>query len=443
MRQSLAVFIGKCVYALTRLRGGGSAFPGLVALRVAPRFLQNASSRLPRGIIFVLGSNGKSTTTHMVSQILRAHGLTVFTNPTGANLPQGVASSLLRQVGIGGVIRADIAVLEVDEAFAVELAEILAPRVVLGLNTQVDQLYRFIDTERAGIMMLDAMTLASEAIVTNRDDPFLSTIGARLAAVNTTTPNGDAPTKGPEPVRGKTKARVVAFGVAADVVSASPNGLLNAQNFSEPSHARALEVVTEVSAISDVGTTLTTRNERLELNLPARGMHYAVDAAAAVTTVQQILGAEWSSEITSAAFSAMKPAYGRGEVLPFESTDVTFVMFKNMASLQLNLDSLPAKIGPVMVAIDEGTPDMSWMYDVRFDALRHVDVISGDKCWQVANCLTMKGVTFDVVEPNVENAVARMRELASPGVRQTWVVNYEITMIARTLIGFRELASGA
>jgi hypothetical protein len=172
-------------------------------------------------------------------------------------------------------------------------------------------------------------------------------------------------------------------------------------------------------------------------------MHYAIDAAAAVTTVQQVLGSEWSAELTAAAFSDMKPAYGRGEVLPFESTDVTFVMFKNMASLQLNLDSLPTETGPVMVAIDEGTPDMSWIYDVRFDALRHVDVISGDKCWQMANCLTMKGVTFDLVEPNVEKAVACMRELATPGVRQTWVVNYEITMIARKLIGFSELASGS
>ena len=420
MRQSLAVIIGKCVYALTKLRGGGSAFPGLVALRIAPRLLQNAFSRLPRGIVFVLGSNGKSTTTHMVSQILRAHGLSVFTNPTGANLPQGVASSLLRQVGVGGVITADIAVLEVDEAFAVELAEILLPRVVLGLNTQIDQLYRFIDTERAGVMMLDAMALASEAIVTNRDDPFLSTVGVR-----------------------ESSARVVAFGVSREVVAASPNGLLNAQNFTQPAKAKKLDVVTEVTALSDLGTTLTMKGARLELSLPARGMHYAVDAAAAVTTVKQVLGAEWSAQLTAGAFAAMKPAYGRGEVLPFESTDVTFVMFKNMASLQLNLDSLPRETGPVMVAIDEGTPDMSWIYDVRFDALRHVDVISGDKCWQMANCLAMKGVTFDLVEPNVEKAVSRMRELATAGVRQTWVVNYEITMIARKLIGFSELASSS
>lgn len=425
MRQSLAVIIGKCVYALTKLRGGGSAFPGLVALRLAPRLLQTAFSKLPRGIVFVLGSNGKSTTTHMVSQVLRAHGLRVFTNPTGANLPQGVASSLLGQVGASGVIRSDIAVLEVDEAFAVSLAQILSPRVVLGLNTQVDQLYRFIDTERAGVMMLDAMALATEAIVTNRDDPFLSTVASRVS------PTGPTP-------------RVVAFGVSPQVIAASPNGLLNAANYAgDGQSGRVSDVVTEVASLTDSGTTLKTAGVSLDLTLPARGMHYAVDAAAAVTTVQQVLGDDWSAEHTAAAFADMKPAYGRGEVLPFASSEVTFVMFKNMASLQLNLDALPHETGPVMIAIDEGTPDMSWIYDVRFDALQHIDVISGDKCWQMANCLAMKGVTFDLVEPNVEKAVARMRELVTPGVRQTWVVNYEITMIARKLIGFSELASGA
>lgn len=431
MRQFLAVLIGKFVYAATKLRGGGSAFPGLVALRIAPRLLATAFGRLPRGVVFVLGSNGKSTTTHMISELLRHHGLRVFTNPTGANLPQGVASSLLRQVGASGIIDADIAVLEVDEAFAVALAEILTPRVVLGLNTQVDQLYRFIDTERAGVMMLDAMILARDGIVTNRDDPFLSTVGEHMNSA-----------------RGSVTPRVVSFGVSADVVNESPSGLLNAENFSTKSAGRSKKktpekVNTEVVALTTNGAQLSTRSALLDITLPARGLHYAVDAAAAITTSQQVLDDAWSSETTQQAFAAMKPAYGRGEVLPFAQTSVTFVMFKNLASLQLNLDALSPDVGPVMLAIDEGTPDMSWIYDVNFDALAHVDVVSGDKCWQIANCLTMKGVSFDRVEPRVDKAVAFMRTIADDRAPQTWIVNYEITMIARALIGFGELETGA
>ena len=431
MRQFLAVLIGKCVYAATKLRGGGSAFPGLVALRVAPNLLAQAVRRLPRGVVLVVGSNGKSTTTHMISELLRHHGLRVFTNPTGANLPQGLASSLVRQVGASGIIQGDIAVLEVDEAFAVTLAEMLQPRIVVGLNTQVDQLSRYIETERAGAMMLDAMILAQEAIVTNRDDPYMSTVGEHMQAA-----------------RSSSSPRVVSFGVSADVINESPSGLLNAENFSSrssgPPQAGALDQAgAEVTALTSKGAQLSTGGGLLDVTLPARGLHYAVDAAAAVATCQQVLGKSWSSDKTLQAFLAMKPAFGRGEVLPFGHTSVTFVMFKNLASLQLNLDALPADLGPVMLAIDEGTADMSWIYDANFHALTHVDVISGAKCWQIATCLTMKGVTFDRVEPQIEKAVAHLRTISENRVAQTWIVNYEVTMIARSLIGFTELETSA
>ena len=418
MRQTLAVLVGKAVLALGKLRGGGSAFPGLVALRLSPRLLENAFARIPRGVIFVLGSNGKSTTTHMVSDILRSHGLRVFTNPTGANLPQGVASSLLGQVGLRGVIDADIAVLEVDEAFAVELARTLRPRIVLGLNTQIDQLYRFIDTERAGHMMLDAMARAAAEVISNRDDPFLRTIDTVLTS--------DSP-------------RLTYFGVTQKIVDESPNGLLNADNFTEVSSGPTRQAQVQVEGLVDGRAVIRVDKTTVSVKLPAFGLHYAVDAAAAVTVAWRELGDDWSPAATEASFDSMKPAYGRGEVLPFEGTQVTMVMFKNLASLQLNVDSLRGQAGPLMVAIDEGTPDMSWIYDAKFDGIDRVDVVSGDKAWQMALCLKMRGVRVDLVEPNVRQAVEYMRELASDGRRQTWLVNYEVTMIARTLIGFGEL----
>lgn len=425
MRQTLAVLTGKAVLALTKLRGGGSAFPGLVALKIAPQLLARAFSRIDRGVIFVLGSNGKSTTTHMISDVLRAHGLRVFTNPTGANLPQGVASSLLSQVGPRGIISADIAVLEVDEAFAVDLAHILKPRLVLGLNTQIDQLYRFIDTERVGHMMLDAMELASENIVSNRDDPFLSTIDGQVSP------------------QSKTGPHLTYFGVDPAVIGASPHGLLNARNFSDDAPGGTREAAVEVVAVENGRARLRTEGAELDIKLPAFGLHYAVDAAAAVAVSRATLLSQWSADVTTRAFEEMRPAYGRGEVLPLGDTSVTMVMFKNLASLQLNLDSLPQDPGPLMLAIDEGTPDMSWIYDVSFDSIRHVDVISGDKAWQMALCLMMKGVSVGEIEPDVSRAVHAMRSRASSGQPQTWIVNYEVTMIARTLIGFGELETRA
>src|SRR5665647_108343 len=98
VRTSVAVAAGKVARAATRLRGGGSAMPGLVVERLDPRFLTNALAGLSRGVVVVTGTNGKTTTTKMLVAILREHGLTVFTNPTGSNFTRGVISSMLAEI---------------------------------------------------------------------------------------------------------------------------------------------------------------------------------------------------------------------------------------------------------------------------------------------------------------------------------------------------------
>ena len=50
--------------------GGGSTVPGVVARRVDPKVLTKLSRRLPLGSAAITGTNGKTTTTRMVSKIL-------------------------------------------------------------------------------------------------------------------------------------------------------------------------------------------------------------------------------------------------------------------------------------------------------------------------------------------------------------------------------------
>lgn len=103
---------------------------------------------MPLGVVLVSGTNGKTTTTRMVASMLSDLGLKVFTNPTGSNFVRGVVSALLTEVTLGGKLDADIAVLELDEAYAVHFVKQVKPRYALLLNVMRDQLDRFgeIDT---------------------------------------------------------------------------------------------------------------------------------------------------------------------------------------------------------------------------------------------------------------------------------------------------------
>ena len=66
MRNRLSIILGKSVQKIARIRGGGSALPGLFIEKVSPDFIKNTLDKLPRGVVIVSGTNGKTTTTKMI-----------------------------------------------------------------------------------------------------------------------------------------------------------------------------------------------------------------------------------------------------------------------------------------------------------------------------------------------------------------------------------------
>ena len=122
MQKHYSVPIGKTVRHLARIRGGGTALPGLVIEKIDPDFIKRTLSQLPRGVVIITGTNGKTTTTKMVVELLESQGLKVFTNRTGSNFSRGVAAALLGEIDGKGKLTADIAVLELDEAHGVHFA---------------------------------------------------------------------------------------------------------------------------------------------------------------------------------------------------------------------------------------------------------------------------------------------------------------------------------
>ena len=124
MAKPLVTILGKAVRHATKMRGGGSALPGLFVERIDSNFIPHTLAQLPHGIVLISGTNGKTTTTKMVVELLESQGLKVFTNRTGSNFTRGVAAALLGEIDMRGRLNADIAVLELDEAHAVHFVDV-------------------------------------------------------------------------------------------------------------------------------------------------------------------------------------------------------------------------------------------------------------------------------------------------------------------------------
>lgn len=424
MRIALAVLFGRAVRWLTRLRGGGSAMPGNVALLFAPKFLEHAFSQVENGIIFVSGSNGKSTTTNMLARILRAHGLRVFTNPSGGNLPQGIASALLADVGLNGLVVADVAVLEVDEAYSVGLSRRLSPTTTLLVNVQVDQLNRFFEPARVAKMLSTLADATSRNLILNADDDSLREIGHRLGK--------DSPSK-----------NVSWFGVAPSLLSTAPHGLANVIQMDATKALERPTVATEVASVSPLRAQLRIGSNQTEVPLPARGLHYAVDAAGAVQASRVVLGETFDADLAVAGLASMDTVYGRGEIITVRGEDIEVIMMKNPPSLQMNLDALEARPEQLLVAVDEGTPDPSWIYGIDLSSLGDVDIVTGTKAWQIATRFAYDGHAVRNVEPDPDKAVEWFLALPRPtqGVK-VMLVNYELMMSIRKRLGFLELEGG-
>lgn len=409
-----------------RLRGGGSAYPGFIARKIRPTFVRDIVAQLPHGIVVILGSNGKSTTTNMVTGILREHGLRVFTNPSGANLPQGIASSLLGEVGITGKLDADIGVIEVDEAFGAVLCRELKPTAAVILNLQIDQIYRFFEPERVAGMFSDIVAEVSQLVVLNQDDNFLSTLGTRLEK--------------------ERRLTVQYFGVDSAVLDASPHGQVLARDYANESLAPATDrsLRAEVVASSGNYASLVFEGATHELTLSARGLHYAVDAAGAIALAAGVLGDRFSIDTAVAALASTKAVYGRGEVIDYEGQRIEILLLKNLASLQMNLDYLDGVPDSVLLAFDEGSKDPSWLYAADFSHLKHVDVVSGPKAAFMALRLEYAGVTYGVIEPSVEKAIQLILDSPTPNdATRTFILDYDQMLLARKYLGHSDLEAGA
>jgi UDP-N-acetylmuramyl tripeptide synthase len=391
VRYAPAILLGRALRTVARWRkpGGGSAVPGLVVNTIASGFLPRTLNSFPQGLVIVTGSSGKSTTTKMLVAALRAHGSSVFTNPSTANISQGLTSALLEQVGLRGRIAGDIAVLEMDEGHGARIADSLDPRVVVLTNVMVDQIDRFHDSDMVAAMLGKIARRATGTVVVNADDLHLVRLGDGIAA----------------PVA------VARYGVTAEVLAANPRGL--GYTLTSPTRLRAGDGML-LTGVDGRDATVSVDGREHAVRLPARGTHYAVDALTALAAARAALGPTFDAALAVTAISGIPPVFGRGEVVSVRGTTVEFVLVQNPASFQLNVDSLAAGTEQILVAVGSDVRDPSYLWPADTSGLGRVVIASGSKAQDIALQLVYDGVTVDRIEPDLGRALDDFLALPEP-----------------------------
>lgn len=409
-----AILIGRMVRIAVRLvrPGGGSALPGLILSKIAPGLLAKTLASFSDGLVVVTGSAGKSTTTKMLVAIVRAHGKTVFTNPSTANIAQGFYSSIIERSNLFGRIQGDVAILEMDEGHAAEITKRISPRQVTLLNVLEDQLDRFVDPAMVREKLAAVAAKAKNALVLNADDQNILLINKDLDSKLTSL-----------------------FGVQKSLISKSEHGLGHA-----PTYLTELPrplVQTEVLEQLPERTTTRVLDQEVSFSLPNRGLHFALDAAAALESARRYLGDSFDANLAARTLEELPPVFARGEITNVNGVEVEFILVQNPMSFQLNLDNLPADQEQVMVAIGRDVHDPSWLWTVDMKKMPPIDIVTGFNYAEMALRLAYDEIPVGEIVPDLEEALEKFFGQPAPkSGRRTVIFSADAMRRTRRALGF-------
>lgn len=390
MRYLAAILIGRLIRVAVRLvrPGGGSALPGLVVSKLAPTLVYKTLRSFPLGYVAITGTAGKSTTTKMVVAIVRAHGVDVFTNPSTANIEQGFFSTIVRTGNLFGQVAGDIAILEMDEAHAASVSMRVQPKTSVILNVLEDQLDRFIDPSLVRDTLATVVRNTEGKVLLNADDQNCLQIAKVEAAAES----------------------AIWFGFAESLAKGS--NLQYAPTYLEDLTRPSANVIVE--SYQEQRVSVLVDETKASFQLPSRGVHFALDAVAAIATAREILGKAFDLKLAAQVLDELPPVFSRGEVRAVDGENIEFILVQNPASMQLNLDNLDDNLDQVLFAIGRDVHDPSWLWTVDYKQLKHVSLVSGFNYADAALVLKYQGIEVDFVEVDYLKAIDAFFALPKP-----------------------------
>jgi len=380
--------------------GGGSAAPGLYALKIDPEIVTKLSKKIPTNII-ITGTNGKTTTARMIAHFAKESGLNIIRNHTGSNLERGIASALIQNLPlVTSHLSPDLGIWELDEAAFNSVAPKLNPDIVVFLNIFRDQLDRYGEVDNVlkrwaeTIKKLDPKTI----ILVNGDDANTAKLAQSF------------------------KGRIETFGLESNKIKGEgkePKKPMNKLDF----EAKNIKLKGLKGSSFDLTISKASRyalnDKRQTINLPLPGIYHIYDTVAALAIASHL---SLPVNQLASSLSTFQPAFGRVEKLAFgyifliKNPEGATQVFKTIAPVMKANDRILLALNDNLA---DGT-DVSWIWDGEFEKLvtpslrenRSNLFVSGTRAQDMA--LRLKYAGFDaqsiVIEPSLEYALKQARK---------------------------------
>ncbi len=443
LRTILAGLVCKGAYRALRLAGrGGTSLPGKLALKIFPDYL----SVLAGGVktLVLTGTNGKTTSTHMVAQALENAGVHAFYNRSGANLIQGITTEFALNCTLGGRPRAEFAVIECDEGALRRVCAALDPDVLLVTNVFRDQLDRYGEVMHTRENILAGVKNSPNALLVLNADCSITASLAREVANDVQFYGVDCEIY---PARVPDLSDATHCLVCGQAYEYSHRTYAHLGGFACPGcgYSRTAPAV----AVREI---LERRSNSCRLQLCVDGALHEVDADVpasydiynAVAAVAALRAFGFSNEQAFEAIGHFKHGFGRAEVFNVEGASVRLMLMKNPAGcnqiINLLLNEPVEDMGLVCILNDndcDGT-DVSWIYDAAWEAVcerRGTAICSGVRAEDMALRLKLAGMPDAGIRIIAD--YDQLIDTLAAGGHTTVVANYSAMMDFRARLAAR------
>ncbi len=415
------ILFGKTLSKLFRLLnlGDGSTWPGHIALTLNKNFIKQILNSSKTKTIIIAGTNGKTTTASLLRTVLKTNGKKVFLNKSGANLLNGIASSLIINSDMSGRLNYDFAIFELDENSLPPLLEQINPDYLILLNLFRDQLDRYGEVNIIASRWSTAISKLKDKtnLILNADDPQVAYLSR-----NTDAKKSYFGVKEPD-------AKIASFDHTAD------------SNYCPKCREKLTYHSATFSHLGDwyCGKCGLTR-PKLELNnfpaYPLPGIYNKYNTHAAVLTLRKIGLSEIDIENS---FQNFKPAFGRQEVVEYKNKKIQIFLSKNPTSFNQSFRTISELNGKtLLIILNDRIPDgkdISWIWDTDLQNIKNLKniFVAGDRAYDMTLRLKYEDCknfqTFEDIDEAVDRALSSLDEKETLFILPTYSAMLDVRKI--------------
>lgn len=397
-KEFFSIIISKTVLKLSKtLLKGGSNFPGKVALKICPDILKTIGTGYK--VIIVTGTNGKTTTTSMIHNVLESSGKKVITNSTGANMLPGVVACFVENFSFKRKNEDVFAVVEVDEANVKFITKYLKPEIITITNLFRDQLDRYGEVYTTLNKILEGVTLSPKSkLVLNGDESLLGDLelknpvtyyGFKTVPDKNKTIDVNADAKFCKKCKTPYKYNFITYNHLGDYYCDNCG-------FKRP---ELKYYVDEFLEITPSYSLVNINGKEVSINQPGT---YNVYNGLCAYSICRELNVEEDSIINS--LKNQQSSFGRQEEINIDGKEIKIILVKNPAGYDeaLNTITLNKSSLDMCFLLNDNYADgrdVSWIWDVNFEKLKNLSIgkiaISGSRLYDMAIRLKIAGLNQD------------------------------------------------